>query len=144
MLINLKSAEKEPTLKTVRIWTEEATMALQDCFDLTDWKIFAQRSNLEARTFVVLSHISFCTDKLTMKTQRQSKCSWTRNHGWTARCIPYLEQRMMPSRQDNSRLIKRHAIPCMKSAKYGYKNRFKKHLDNNNTGQMRHGNRETH
>lgn len=29
-----------PTTRTVKVWTEEASSALQDCFECTDWEVF--------------------------------------------------------------------------------------------------------
>uniref|UniRef100_A0A3B3I9A9 Reverse transcriptase domain-containing protein n=1 Tax=Oryzias latipes TaxID=8090 RepID=A0A3B3I9A9_ORYLA len=52
----------KPTIKTVQVWTEEASSALQDCFELTDWEVFKDGSDLEAYTTSVLSYVQFCTD----------------------------------------------------------------------------------
>lgn len=45
--------------------TEEATSALQDCFDNKDWGIFAEGADLEGHTSAVLSYINFCTEWVT-------------------------------------------------------------------------------
>lgn len=33
---------------------------LQDCFESTEWDMFAQEANLEEHTASVLGHINFC------------------------------------------------------------------------------------
>uniref|UniRef100_A0A665UD53 Reverse transcriptase domain-containing protein n=1 Tax=Echeneis naucrates TaxID=173247 RepID=A0A665UD53_ECHNA len=51
--------------KTVKVWTEEATAALQDCFEVTDWGVFAEGTDLNGHTSAVLDYISFCTENVT-------------------------------------------------------------------------------
>ena len=50
------------------MWTDEATAALQDCFECTDWHMFRDATtqekhiNLEEYTLSVTSYISKCGD----------------------------------------------------------------------------------
>ncbi|KAI3369260.1 hypothetical protein L3Q82_007515 [Scortum barcoo] len=39
---------------TVQVWTEEASSALQDCFECTDWEVFKEK--------VLFTYLKFCTD----------------------------------------------------------------------------------
>lgn len=55
---------QKPTIKTVQVWTEEALSALQDCFETTDWDIFAERTDLEVHTTAVLSYVNFCAENV--------------------------------------------------------------------------------
>ncbi|KAI3377604.1 hypothetical protein L3Q82_008437 [Scortum barcoo] len=48
-----------PTTRTVQVWTEEASSALQDCFD---WEVFKEGTDLDGYTSSVLSYLKFCTD----------------------------------------------------------------------------------
>ncbi len=58
----------KPTVQTVKVWTDESTAALQDCFESTDWQMFRDAAtqdnsiNLEEYTTSVTSHISKCVD----------------------------------------------------------------------------------
>ena len=52
----------KPSTKTVQVWTEEASSALQDCFELTDWEVLKDSSDVEAYTSSVLDYLQFCTD----------------------------------------------------------------------------------
>ncbi|KAI3373024.1 hypothetical protein L3Q82_023467, partial [Scortum barcoo] len=36
-----------PTTRTVQVWTEEASSALQDCFECTDWEVFKEGTDLD-------------------------------------------------------------------------------------------------
>lgn len=38
----------KPKSKTVQVWTEEASSALQDCFEHTEWEVFKGSSDLES------------------------------------------------------------------------------------------------
>ncbi|KAI3356467.1 hypothetical protein L3Q82_017682 [Scortum barcoo] len=51
-----------PTTRTVQVWTEEASSALQDCFECTDWEVFKEGTDLDGYTSSVLSYLKFCTD----------------------------------------------------------------------------------
>ncbi|KAK7944410.1 hypothetical protein WMY93_000138 [Mugilogobius chulae] len=63
------SCKQKPTFKTVTVWSEESTSALQDCFEDTDWGIFAEGTDLEEHTTAVLSYIKFCAENVsTTKT----------------------------------------------------------------------------
>ncbi len=59
----------QPGVKTVQVWSDEAISQLQDCFENTDWELFAQSTDLEEYSSSVLAYIAFCTDTvLTTKT----------------------------------------------------------------------------
>ncbi|KAI3365298.1 hypothetical protein L3Q82_010390, partial [Scortum barcoo] len=50
-------------LHTILNWTEEASSALQDCFECTDWEVFKEGTDLDGYTSSsVLSYLKFCTD----------------------------------------------------------------------------------
>ena len=60
--------QKSPKISTVFIsvttWLEEASHQLQDCFQRTDWEVFAHQ-DLENHTTAVFDYIRFCTDNVT-------------------------------------------------------------------------------
>ncbi len=51
-----------PTVKTVQVWSNEATSMLQDSFEHTDWDVFKEGADLEEYTSAVLAYVHFCTD----------------------------------------------------------------------------------
>ncbi len=61
----------KPTMRTVKVWLEEADSSLQQEFLNTDWNLFASRATLGSHTDVntytssVLHHINRCVDKVT-------------------------------------------------------------------------------
>ncbi|KAI3354806.1 hypothetical protein L3Q82_004542 [Scortum barcoo] len=48
-----------PTTRTVQVWTEEVSSALQDCFECTDWEVFKEGTDLDGYTSSVLSYLTF-------------------------------------------------------------------------------------
>lgn len=52
---------------TVQVWTEEASSAPQNCFELSDWEVFQDGSDLEAYTSSVLEYVQFYTDAVLPK-----------------------------------------------------------------------------
>lgn len=56
--------------KLIRKWTADSTLALQGCFDSTNWEVFENScSDTDELTDVVSSYINFCEDMLiTQKT----------------------------------------------------------------------------
>jgi len=44
------------------VWTEEASSELQDRFELTDWEVCKEGSDIGSYTSAVLSYVQFCTD----------------------------------------------------------------------------------
>lgn len=56
----------KPSVKTVKVWTHEAAVALQDCFQCTDWHIYKEAAtqqsfiNIERYTKTVALYISKC------------------------------------------------------------------------------------
>uniref|UniRef100_A0A669CU71 Reverse transcriptase domain-containing protein n=1 Tax=Oreochromis niloticus TaxID=8128 RepID=A0A669CU71_ORENI len=75
----------KPVTKEVRVWPQEATSALQDCFGSTDWNIFKEAAtynniiDIEEYTDTVSSYITKCIDDVTqMKsiTTRANRKPW--------------------------------------------------------------------
>ncbi|KAI3361638.1 hypothetical protein L3Q82_001998 [Scortum barcoo] len=53
---------QDQATRTVQVWTEEASSALQDNFECTDWEVFKEGTDLDGYTSSVLSYLKFCTD----------------------------------------------------------------------------------
>jgi hypothetical protein len=55
----------KPKKKNVKKWSEESSLALSACFDLTDWDVFFESSaSLEDAVEAVTAYVNFCTDML--------------------------------------------------------------------------------
>lgn len=75
----------KPVLKQVRVWPEEASFALQDCFDTTDWQVFRQAAtcydnkDIEKYTDTVTSYITKCIENVSYSrtiTTRANRKPW--------------------------------------------------------------------
>ena len=53
------------TVQNMKTWPEGAMGQLQDCFETTDWSIFANE-DLEQYTAGVLGYIKYCMDNVTV------------------------------------------------------------------------------
>lgn len=51
------SHRQRPCTRPVKVWTKEAILALKDCFEDTDWGVFAEETDLEGHT-ATLSYIN--------------------------------------------------------------------------------------
>ena len=55
----------ERVVKTVKSWTADSIVVLQDCFDCTEWHVFYDTcKNLNELVDVISSYISFCVDSV--------------------------------------------------------------------------------
>ncbi|XP_039455156.1 uncharacterized protein LOC120433247 isoform X1 [Oreochromis aureus] len=49
----------------IKVWSDDASLALQGCFDCTDWSVFIESCrDINELTDVVCSYISFCRDMI--------------------------------------------------------------------------------
>lgn len=64
MLVCITVLRREKVRKSpVKVWSEDASLALQGCFDCIDGSVFTDRSdNIDELTEVICSSISFCRD----------------------------------------------------------------------------------
>lgn len=61
-------ARTKSWIKSVQTGTEEASSALQDCFEDTVWELF-EHMDIECYTSTVLSYINFCIDNVNTKRE---------------------------------------------------------------------------
>ncbi|XP_062850752.1 uncharacterized protein LOC134313413 [Trichomycterus rosablanca] len=75
-----KLKTSKPVVKTVKKWTREAKLELQDCFEHTDWSVFeTAAANLDELTDTVTSYISFCEE---VCVQTKTFCTYSNNKPW--------------------------------------------------------------
>ena len=56
--------KQPPTIRYVKEWSDEATEALQDCFETTDWDVLCSPhgEDIDAMTDCITDYIKFCTE----------------------------------------------------------------------------------
>ena len=73
----------KPTVKTIKMWTEEDMEQLGGCFACTDWLLFEETSNdINEFTEVVTDYIKFCEDNI---IQSRSIKVYGNNRPWVTK-----------------------------------------------------------
>ncbi|PIK46328.1 hypothetical protein BSL78_16816 [Apostichopus japonicus] len=54
--------QQKPVKRTIKVWSQETTEELQDCFADTDWDLFNEDNDLHSFTDTVTAYINFCHD----------------------------------------------------------------------------------
>lgn len=127
----------KPITKTVQVWSVEASSALQDCFEHTDWEVFKDGSDLEAFTSSVLGYVQFCSDSvLSTKTIKvfPNQKPWCDS---TVRSL--LRDRDAAYRSGDRAAYSRARTDLRKGiqqAKYRYRQRMEKHFTDNDLKEM--------
>lgn len=129
-----------PTVKTVQVWSEEATSMLQDCFEHTEWEVFKEGADLEKYTTSVLAYVHFCTDTvLTTKTIRV----FPNQKPWLDSTVCMLLKARDAAYRSGDMLVysraRRDLNKGIKEAKHRYKQRIEGLFDNNNPQSMWRG-----
>ncbi|KAI4889320.1 hypothetical protein NFI96_006060 [Prochilodus magdalenae] len=130
----------KPAVRTVQVWTEEATSMMQDCFDSTDWHLFAQGADLDEYASSVMGYIHFCTEnvlpKKTIKVFPNQK-------PWVNKSVRALIKSRDEAFRSGDRLAysaaRRNLKKGIKKAKHSYKQRIEEHFENNNPRSMWNG-----
>lgn len=138
-----KQTKQTKTIKTVQVWTEEATAALQDCFDSTDWGIFAEGTDLESHTSAVLSCISYCTESVI--TTRTVKVFPNQKPWLNSKVRTLLRAQDVAFRSGDQQAYReaRQALQRgIEKAKHKHKQCIEDSFDNNNTRNMWQGIKE--
>lgn len=122
------------------VWTEEATSAPQDCFDTTDWDVFAEGTDLEGHTTAVLSYINFCDENVAeTKTNRAfpNQKLWLNSEVWTLlRAWNSAFKSAMPPEYKEGQNRLRKGI---RVAKNRYNQHIEEHFNNNESRCMWQG-----
>ncbi|KAI4903276.1 hypothetical protein NFI96_004892 [Prochilodus magdalenae] len=113
---------------------------MQECFDSTDWHLFAQGADLEEYASSVMGYIHFCTEnvlpKKTIKVFPNQK-------PWVNKSVPALIKSRDEAFRSGDRLAysaaRRNLKKAIKEAKHSYKQRIEEHFENNNPCSMWNG-----
>lgn len=74
--------------KSIRKWSVDSSLALQGCFDCTNWEVFENScSDIDDLTDVVSSYITFCEDMLIPHKTAQT---FANTKPWITKSIKYL------------------------------------------------------
>lgn len=130
----------KPTIKTVQVWTEEATSMLQDCFDDTDWGVFAEGADLEEYADSVLGYINYCTENVT--TQKTIKVFPNQKPWFNSKVRRLLQERDAAFRSGDQQAYtgaRGNLHRGIMEAKREHKQRIEDHFNSNNSRSMWNG-----
>ncbi|KAI3355901.1 hypothetical protein L3Q82_004450 [Scortum barcoo] len=140
----LTNARTRPTTGTVQVWTEEASSALQDCFECTDWEVFKKGTDLDGYTSSVLSYLKFCTDAVLPRKTKTIKV-FPNQKPWLDSIVKPLLKACDAALQVRSgdklaySIARKEMKKGINLAKSWYKRRIEEHFENNNRHSMWRG-----
>ncbi|XP_051928360.1 uncharacterized protein LOC127604961 [Hippocampus zosterae] len=131
----------KPVVKTVKKWTDEAKLALQECLDCTDWGVFeTSTGTLDEYTDTVTSYISFCED---MCVPTKSFCSFNNNKPWFTPKLRQLRKEKEAAFRSGDRALYKHARNQLTKeiniAKRSYAERLKNQFSANDSASVWNG-----
>ncbi|KAI3352142.1 hypothetical protein L3Q82_020956 [Scortum barcoo] len=109
-----------PNKRRVKQWSEEASDALRDCFDTTDWEVLCgpHKQDIDSLTDCITDYINFCVET-TVPTKREG--------------FPVGRQR------DELRRVQRDLKRKTKECKASYRRKMEDHLQQNNAREVWRG-----
>ncbi len=127
----------KPVITTIKVWSEEDTSRLRDCFDLTEWDVFTEGADLDEYTNSVLAYIDFCTETvLTTKTVR----TFPNQKPWFDKRVRFLLKEWKAAFKSGDAQAysnaRRGLKTGIKEAKYRYTQRLEAQFNNNNSCSM--------
>lgn len=120
--------------RQVQLWNEEPSLALQGCFDCTDWSVFTDSSdNIDELTDVVCSYTPFCRDNvIPIKVVKV----FPNNKPWASSALKGLilkrKKAFMEGNVTEVKEIKKEIRSEIKRAKLAYKDKIEAELGSNN------------
>ncbi|KAI3358157.1 hypothetical protein L3Q82_003156 [Scortum barcoo] len=125
----------KPVLKEVRVWPQEATSALQDCFGTTDWEMFKEAAtynnliDVEEYTDTVTSYITKCIDDVThikSITTRANRKPWLT--GDVHRLLKARDKAFKAGDESALRTARANLSRGIRKAKQDYTNKITSHF----------------
>ncbi|KAI3358154.1 hypothetical protein L3Q82_003151 [Scortum barcoo] len=132
----------KPVLKEVRVWPQEATSALQDCFGTTDWEMFKEAAtynnliDVEEYTDTVTSYITKCIDDVThikSITTRANRKPWLT--GDVHRLLKARDKAFKAGDESALRTARANLSRGIRKAKQDYTNKITSHFKDSKNAQ---------
>ena len=136
----------KPTVRTVKVWPEEADSMLQDKFQHTTWSVFATQATLDSHTDIdhyassILDYISTTINSVTTLKQITT---YPNQKPWMNKEVrQLLKARNIAFRSGDERaysLSRAHLKKGIRKAKHCYKLRIEEHFNNSDPRRMWQG-----
>ncbi|XP_054866081.1 uncharacterized protein LOC129348770 [Amphiprion ocellaris] len=131
--------KQPPTIRYVKKWSDEATEALQDCFETTDWDVLCgpHGEDIDALTDTVTDYINFCAENIV--PTRKVRC-FSNSKPWVSLELKALlkEKRRVFGSGDKEELrrVQKEIKKKIKADKASYRTKMESHLQDNNTREV--------
>ncbi|KAI3377265.1 hypothetical protein L3Q82_009171 [Scortum barcoo] len=111
-----------PNKRRVKQWSEEASDALRDCFDTTDWEVLCgpHEQDIDSLTDCITDYINFCVET-TVPTKREKRTAFQSGD------------------RDELRRVQRDLKRKIKECKASYRRKMEDHLQQNNAREVWRG-----
>ncbi|KAK0135139.1 putative RNA-directed DNA polymerase from transposon X-element [Merluccius polli] len=121
--------------RTVRRWTQESAVALQDCFELTDWDVLYEPhgEDIDSVTDCITEYIRFCED--TVVPTRSVRC-FPNNKPWITSDLKALlnkkKRAFRTGDREELRKVQREVRDMLRICKDSYRRKLEAKLQQNN------------
>ncbi|XP_054872156.1 uncharacterized protein LOC111569300 [Amphiprion ocellaris] len=131
--------KQPPTTRYVKKWSDEATEALQDCFETTDWDVLCgpHEEDIDSLTDTITDYINFCAENIV--PTRKVRC-FSNNKPWVSLELKALlkEKRRVFGSGDKEELrrVQKEIKKKIKVDKASYRTKMESYLQENNTREV--------
>ena len=99
-----KLKQHKPSVKKIKMWTEDGIDELKSCFDSTDWELFTSNTTLNEATVLISDYIDFCIT--TIIKEKEVKI-YPNNKPWMSKEIKGLLKQKEQAARENDKQMKR-------------------------------------
>ncbi|XP_078791709.1 uncharacterized protein LOC110013806 isoform X2 [Oryzias latipes] len=140
-LVHLSSAytpvvkQQKPQIKTVKIWTEEVTERLRDCFSTTDWDVLCSPhgEDIDSLTDCITDYVNFCVENT---VQTKSVQCFSNNKPWVTPELKTLlnekKRAFLSGDKEELRRVQRDLKYKIRKCKDCYRKKLEQRLEQNN------------
>ncbi|XP_073674252.1 uncharacterized protein [Garra rufa] len=127
--------QQSPQVKEVKIWSEEASERLRDCFNITDWDVLCSPhgEDIDSLTHCVTDYINFCVENTV--PSRSVQC-FPNNKPWVTPELKALlnekKRAFLSGDREELRRVQRELKYNIRRCKDNYKKKLERGLEQNN------------
>ena len=136
-LYRQKLKARKPTIRQVKVWSQEAIEELNGCFHCTDWNVLLEGASLDEQVDIITGYIKFCVDVVVPGKEVRS---YPNNKPWiTKEVADILRQRQQAFKDGNKAEVRRlhgRVKRTVLANKRRYKDKVEEHLASANSRQV--------
>ncbi|XP_078794428.1 uncharacterized protein LOC144988179 [Oryzias latipes] len=127
--------QQKPQIKTVKIWTEEVTERLRECFSTTDWDVLCSPhgEDIDSLTDCITDYVNFCAENT---VQTKSVQCFSNNKPWVTPELKTLlnekKRAFLSGDKEELRRVQRDLKYNIRKCKDCYRKKLEQRLEQNN------------